>query len=94
MPAPRDETEQFNRFLKACVSLAGHPDFETIRSYFQTRLISISLGNNKTPDDLQTRWKQGRCQELAELIGFMRAENADQLLRKRTAPPPAPQKIE
>jgi hypothetical protein len=87
------EPEQFNRFLKACVSLAGNPDFEAMKTYLHTRLFSISLTNNKNADDVKTRWNQGRGQELMDILGWMRPEFAAETLKKRTSPPVEPGKI-
>ncbi len=88
------EPEQFNAFLKACVNLAGNPDFKAIRTYLYTRLFSISLANNKTADEVKNRWEQGRAQELQDLLGWMRPEFASEVLKKRTEPPPPPPKID
>jgi len=88
------EPEQFNAFLKACVNLAGSPDFKAIKTYLQTRLFSLSLGNSKTADEVQSRWTQGRTQELIDILGWMRPEFASEMLKKRTEPPTAPPKID
>ncbi len=90
----KEKPEQFNAFLKACVNLAGSSDFKAIRAYLQTRLISMSLTNNKTADKVQSRWNQGRGQELLDILGWMRPEFASETLRKRTEPPQAPPKID
>ena len=88
------EPEQFTAFLKACVNLAGNPDFAAVKTYLQTRLFSMSLTNNKTADEVQNRWNQGRGQELLDILGWMRPEFASELFKKRTEPAPAPPKID
>lgn len=88
------EPEQFNAFLKGCVNLAGSADFKAIKTYLQTRIFSLSLGNSRTADEVQNRWTQGRVQELLDLLGWMRPEFAAETLRKRTEPPPSPPKID
>ena len=60
------------RVLKAILSLESNDDFKVVKGWMEARLTKTALDSCLTPTEPMRTWKQGRVQELAEILKEMK----------------------
>ena len=69
------------RVIQAFNNLEGSVEFQVVLTWLQGNLDEIRKSNDSTKDEVLTRWNQGACQALEELIDT--AKNARQAAARR-----------
>lgn len=69
------------RVIQAFNNLEGNVEFQVVLAWLQGNLDEIRKSNDSTKDEVLTRWNQGACQALEELIDT--AKNARQAAARR-----------
>ena len=60
--------EKTKELMLLLVSLEDNRVFQDLMKYLRRRAEGLALWGAYLPDDTQTRWAQGRVQELSELL--------------------------
>lgn len=70
--------------LAAAMRLEGHPDFQLVVKCLSDRAVTLAFTGCSVVDETQSRWCQGRVQELSEVLDLLRnarikKQNAEKL---------------